>query len=360
MRLNERKNKLEKLAFTALGMTAALLVIIAEALPVKARTESLLSTNDVGSRELRAITIESWDRDYSGKGYGWRVTTDKDKKVKNTPQEKVYEPLLTSVQAEREVKLIAGTSVNIRENQGYAQAQVLAVRFSFTFPGDHTVSISPPKADQYTVERIRHYLSESAAVSTEQQTARKSCYENENLSIIRNTSERAFVVECVNGVDMPGIVRELSVWVMGRGNYYELEVLLEDWRGNLHVLKMGSVNFIGWRPLKVKIPKHIPQEVNAYPQTKTLVLRKFKLRSVRHNTAGYVEEPVYIFFDELRILSESFQHNFDGAQLDFDKIDCERKNNLYRKLRDNSRVPEQWPKLVDCTKAGRAASGGAQ
>ena len=359
MRVNQKENTLRKITFAAFGTASALLLILSESLPVSARTENLLSMNDVGSHELRAITIESWDRDYSGGGYGWRVSTNKDKKEKNTPQAQAYKSLLASVQAEREVKLVAGTPLDIRENQGYPQAQVLGVRFAFTFPGDNVVSISPPKADQYTIERIRHYLSESAAVGEAQPTAKKSCYTNENLSILRNASERAFVVECVNGVDMPGIVREVSVWVMGRGNPYELEVLLEDWQGSLHVLKMGSINFIGWRPLRVKIPKHIPQEVDTFPQTKTLVLRKLKLRStVKSTVNNYVEEPVYIFFDELRILSESFQHNFDGAQLDFDQVDCERKNHLFRKLRANSRVPEQWPKLVDCSQAGKAAPGG--
>ena len=359
MKDSKKENTLGKFAFVALGATLALILIASESLPVSARTENLLSSNDVSSHELRAITIESWDRDYSGAGYGWRVTTNKDSKAKKTPQAEVYKPLLASVQVEREVKLIAGTPIDIRENQAYPQAQVLGVRFAFTFSGDNVVSISPPIADQYTIERVRHYLSESAAANPTEKTAKKSCYKNENLSILRNASERAFVTECVNGVDMPGLVRELSVWVMGRGNPYKLEVLLEDWKGSLHVLKMGSVNFIGWRPMRVKIPKHIPQEIDTFPQTKTLVLRKFKLRSIIGSGIGnYVEEPVYLFFDELRILSESFQHNFDGAQLDFDRVDCERKNNLFRKLRSNSRVPEQWPKLIDCAQAGKAAGGG--
>ena len=347
---------LKSLSLSILGSAGALALILSENLPVGARTENLLSMNDVSSSELRSITVESWDRDYSGAGYGWRVTTNKDKKTKKTPQAEVYQPLAASVQVEREVKLVPGSPLNIRENQGYPNAQVLGVRFAFTFPGENVVSLSPPKADQYTIERLRHYLSESAAADTGQRIPRKSCYKNEDLSTLRHASERAFAVECVNGVDMPGVVYEISVWVMGRGNPYELEVLLEDWQGNLHVLKMGSVNFIGWRPLKVKVPKYIPQEIDAFPQTKTLILRKFKLRSiVRSNVNNYTEEPVYLFFDELRILSGSFQHNFDGAQLDFDKIDCERKNHLFRKLRANSRIPEQWPKLVDCNHAGGTA-----
>ena len=342
----------KKIFFLSLSLlTSSAFVGLLFSTSASARGTLIDYSQDVINQELRAVTIESWDRDYSGSGYGWQVFTNKDVKRKRTTQRPTYSPNASSLQTEREVKLIKGSSISIRENQGYDQARVLAVRFAFTFPGDNVVTIQPPPVDQYLIERPRYYLSESVNQGDTNAQPLKPCFQNQDLSINRN-SKRALVVECVNGVNMPGIIEKISVWVMGRGSNYELEAWVEDWQGDLHVLKLGNINFIGWRPMSVSIPTLIPQENKSFPQTKTLIFRKFKLRSnSRFTSSNASEEPVYVFFDQLRVLMKSYEQNFDGETLSFDKIDCERKNKLYRLLRRNSRVPDQWPKLADCSTA---------
>ncbi|MBL8018050.1 MAG: endoflagellar filament sheath protein [Leptospirales bacterium] len=294
--------------------------------------------SDVSSKELRSITVESWDRDYSKGGYGWEVSTDKD----TTSKDGVYQPVAATLQAEREVKLIKGTPQDVRENLNYAEARVLGVKFGFTFPGNNVVSIRPPHVDQYVVERPRPFLSEYAVTGDYKS---RSCYKDPALSSI--ASGRALVIDCLYGIELPGEVHQVSVWVMGRGNEYDLEGWFEDWKGATHIIKFGSINFVGWRPLSITIPKSIPQDVNSYPAIKTLVFKQFKIRS-RTDTSL---ETVYVFFDELRVLTDIFEVHFDGAQLDFDKGDCERKNHLLKLIRDNARNPQAYSQLVDCTKS---------
>lgn len=303
---------------------------------VQAGVETAVGS-DVTASELRAITVESWDRDYSGGGYGWEVLTDKDTRTQGP-----YQPAASNLQAEREVKLIKGTPADIRENQGYDQARILGVKFAFTFSGYNVVTIRPPAVDHYIVERPRPYLNELALA--ENYKAR-SYYENPALSSAV-TTQRAQMVDCVVGVNLPGVVSKISVWVLGRGNEYELEGWVEDWKGDTHIYKFGSIDFIGWRPMTIEIPKNVPQDVSSYPQIKTLVFRQFKLRSTPETSL----ETVYVFFDELRVLTNIFEVNFDGNQIDFDRADCEQKNRLIKLIQSSARRPDLYqPK--DCSTA---------
>ncbi|MCS7204222.1 MAG: flagellar filament outer layer protein FlaA [Leptospiraceae bacterium] len=303
---------------------------------VRAGVETAIGS-DVSASEVRAVTVESWDRDFSGGGYGWEVHTDKDTKTRGP-----YQPIASNLQAEREVKLIRGTPADIRYNIDREDVRILGVKFAFTFPGYNVVTIRPPAVDQYIVERPRPYLNELALVETYKA---RSCYQNPALSTVFRT-QRAQMIDCVVGIELPGEVQKISVWVLGRGNEYTLEGWIEDWRGDTHILKFGSLDFVGWRPLTVNIPRNIPQSVESYPQIKTLVFKQFKVRSTPETSL----ETVYLFFDELRILTNIFEPYFDGAQIDFDKADCETKNRLIRILRQHARNPEIY-ELRDCSKA---------
>ena len=340
--MTTKKIFLQKLRLLASASAIGFVCILLSTSEAEARINSIYA-KDVSTNEFRAITIESWDRDYSGGGYGWRIQTDKDSKKKNRAKGD-YKVLDSNFQSERESKLVPGYPLALRSSYGIENLRVFAVRFGFTFPGYNEVDLAPPEVDQYTHERPRYYLQESALSGNV--LPKRSCYNDNRLSF-EYESNRPVSVECVNGVNVPGIVKEFSVWIMGRGNDYELEAWVEDWKGEVHILKFGSINFIGWRPLNAKVPSRIPQSIDSYPQLQTLIVRKLKLRSRRKTPLGMV----YLFLDEFRALSKVTQLSFDGAQLDFDRIDCERKNQLFRLLRDNSQVPEQWPKLVDCNLA---------
>lgn len=303
---------------------------------VRAGVETAIGS-DVTQNELRAITVESWDRDFSGGGYGWEVITDKDTKTKGP-----YQPVASNLLVEREVKLIKGTPADIRYNIGKEDVRILGVKFAFTFPGYNVVTIRPPAVDHFMVERPRPYLNELALAENYQA---RSCYQNPELSNVFKT-QRAQMIDCVVGIELPGEVQKISVWVMGRGNEYTLEGWIEDWKGETHILKFGSLDFVGWRPLTVTIPKTIPQEVASYPQIKTIVFKQFKIRSTPQTSL----ETVYLFFDELRILTNIFEPYFDGAQIDFDRADCETKNRLIKLIRHHAKNPEIY-ELRDCSQA---------
>jgi hypothetical protein len=164
-----------------------------------------------------------------------------------------------------EAKMVQGGPSDLRveqwaaNNKGLKKERCLGVLFQFKYPGNNAVHVIPP-------EPIR----------------------------------------------IPGRASQLSMWIHGRGDNYTLEVWLKDWRGNTHVLQMGALKFVGWKPVTVNIPPYIPQAVDTYPQTKTLVLERFVLRADTREEA----KRVFFAFDQLKALSETFEVNFDGQELD--------------------------------------------
>ncbi|MBP7603040.1 MAG: hypothetical protein KBA15_03880, partial [Spirochaetes bacterium] len=86
---------------------------------------------------------------------------------------------------------------------------------------------------------------------------------------------------------------------------------VKDYRGDVHILKLGSLNFVGWRPLRAFIPENVPQETQSYPQTRVTKIVRLVIRATPY--AG--TEDVYMFFDQLKVLTDVFEVNFDGQNL---------------------------------------------
>ena len=63
-----------------------------------------------------------------------------------------------------------------------------------------------------------------------------------------------------------GIVKTLSVWVVGRNFNHTLKVWIEDAFGNEAILTMGKLNFTGWKRLSVPLPTTLKQQDYHYGQ----------------------------------------------------------------------------------------------
>lgn len=218
---------------------------------------------DISSMDIKAVVVEDFEGDLSG----WVADTTP-KKFKTTDANKAKkDPVISS-----ELKAIKAAPSDLTvekwssDNKGTKKDQCLGLHFQFRYPGDNSVSIIPPAP-----------------------------------------------------LRLPGRVKAISVWVQGRGKDLTLETWVKDFNGNSHVLKFGSLNYVGWKPLKAIVPENIPQSIESYPQTKALLLQRFVVRvSPNENTlddSGYQQEN-FLFFDQLKVLTESFEVNFDGQDLD--------------------------------------------
>jgi hypothetical protein len=217
----------------------------------------------------------------------------------------------------RDVKFIRGNPRDLKrveylEDGKKDEYNILAIKFQFTYPGYNSVYIRPPRDARYEITRYRSYVTDNDLSRTDYKTDQEK------------RSSEAGSRQVIYGIELPGHIKALSVWVLGRGDDYTLEGWFNDYKGQDHVLKFGSLKFVGWRPLTVEIPTSILQGGNAYPLRNSLVFTQFVIRSTPR-TGG---EMAYFFMDDIQILSDVFGVHFDGATTDFDEQDCTEKQKL--------------------------------
>lgn len=226
---------------------------------------------DVDSDQWKPVMLENFE-----KANGWKAVP--------TP----YDP--TYMQSRVDQKYVDGKPSSIQDTEDNPAKKVFGVKFQFRFPGYNFVTIFPPVVkddegkdaiDPVTKERIGPAL------------------------------------------PVPGVAKKFSVWVMSQGKKYKLEAYIRDWKGNSHRLifkhkkdgKMAAdLDFVGWRPMIAEVPSHIPQEVDSYPKNKGLKFIKFIVRATPRTST----EPAFVFFDELKVLTNQFDVHFDGAEVSTD------------------------------------------
>jgi hypothetical protein len=97
-----------------------------------------------------------------------------------------------------------------------------------------------------------------------------------------------------------GKAKELKVWALGRKLRHTLYVKLRDYRGRLHKLKIGNLDFWGWRELTLVIPGWLPQSSSYAMLDKNLHFVSFFVESDRFEAPG----TFYFYLDNFRIITD--------------------------------------------------------
>lgn len=280
----------------SLSVVLAMLAVVLLGVTAARRAESKIVTNvksDVSGEEIMAVVIEDFENAKIStqlSGDGWYATSVPKKYEKAETEQKLKRknPVPTL-----EMKIINGGPNDMATEEwsltdlGKKKDKILGLKFKFRYPGHNSVHLlAPMEVDWKTKKPVLRY----------------------NPATRKDEQER--------GLQLPGQAKAISVWVHGRGNPYDLEVWLKDYRGDTHVLKFGSVNFVGWRPMKVYIPKNIPQSYESYPQTRVTRITEFVLRSEAQRSAEELTADTYFFFDQIKVLTDTYEVNFDGQNLD--------------------------------------------
>lgn len=125
-------------------------------------------------------------------------------------------------------------------------------------------------------------------------------------------------------IPLPGRVRYLDMWVWGSNLNYYIEAFLRDERGVVHTIPMGGINFKGWKNIRASIPNNVPQQrqiildptaTNATPAgDRSLIFLKFVKFRIWTTPIEEVGN-FYVYFDQFKILTDTFETLFDGDEL---------------------------------------------
>ncbi len=97
-----------------------------------------------------------------------------------------------------------------------------------------------------------------------------------------------------------GKAREFKVWVLGRKFRHTLYLKLRDYRGKIHKIKMGRLDFWGWKELSVIVPGWLPQSSSYALLDKNLHFVSFFVESDRFESPG----TFYFYLDQFRVITD--------------------------------------------------------
>ena len=108
-----------------------------------------------------------------------------------------------------------------------------------------------------------------------------------------------------------GIGRQFSVWVLGRNFRHTLYVKFKDYTGRIHKIKLGKLDFFGWRKFIVAIPGWIPQSIRYSIFNKNLKFISLFVESNRHEPRG----TFYFYLDQLTMKIDRTTSSYPGSQM---------------------------------------------
>jgi hypothetical protein len=263
--------------------------------------DSKIVTNvpsDVSGDETKALVIEDFenlkivekvDED------GWFATSNPKEFTKGDEEAKKKKNPVMALK----LRAVDGGPNDMKVEEAYSPTGLgkekkknLGVHFRFRYPGNNSVSLEPPMEVDWK---------ERTPVLTYDQAMRKDVPER--------------------GIQLPGRVKAVSMWVHARGFPYTMEVWVKDFKGDVHILEKKSINFVGWRPLVFEVPANIPQSADTYPVTRVSKLVRIVIREVSNvagmhsSTSTRNSSDVYVFFDQIKVLTDTYEVYFDGQDL---------------------------------------------
>jgi len=108
-----------------------------------------------------------------------------------------------------------------------------------------------------------------------------------------------------------GLVRQVSIWALGRNFGHTMYIKLRDYRGTIHKLRLGKLNYLGWRKLTVTIPGWLPQSTRYSLLDKNLHVVSIFVESDKFEPVG----TYYFYVDQLQANVDKTDMTYPGSKI---------------------------------------------
>jgi hypothetical protein len=118
-----------------------------------------------------------------------------------------------------------------------------------------------------------------------------------------------------DSVEIPvrGKTASISIWVWGAKLDYSVDVYIKDYQGIVYRLKLGDINYTGWRKLTANVPTAVPQSHKSAPYLRPIKLVKFRIWTTpREQVSDF-----YVYFDQLTALTDVYELIYDGSAIEY-------------------------------------------
>ncbi len=106
-----------------------------------------------------------------------------------------------------------------------------------------------------------------------------------------------------------GKAKEVKVWALGRKFRHTLYIKFRDYMGKTHKIKVGRLNFWGWREMRVIVPGWMPQAAKYALLDKNLHFVSFFVESDRFEIPG----TFFFYLDNFRIITDMSEFTGDTS-----------------------------------------------
>ena len=108
-----------------------------------------------------------------------------------------------------------------------------------------------------------------------------------------------------------GKARQINVWVLGRKYRHTLFAKFRDYRGNTHNVRLGRLDFFGWRKMTATIPGYIPQSTRYALLDKNLHFVSLFIVSDVHEVGG----DFFFYVDDLQLRVDKTEAQYPGSEI---------------------------------------------